>query len=200
MLERCQEEALEEGGGMPQKDMVQHSKGEQSLTSEDTEAHQVLNSTWVPGRNTAHRWAPRVRHCPHPAVATQTECLRLSQQPWLWARLKQQTTTHPREMAFLTLLPLMTLRKEHGRLKVSDPGNDIRAGKGLESQNRCNTGKDLEDHQVQPTSTTTTFTTKPRPQASYTHGFWTLSGMVTPPVLWAISSNALKPLQWKTFS
>lgn len=173
-----------------------------SLTSKDTEeAHQVLNNTLIPVWNKAHRWATRVCHCPRPVVAEGQHLallphglsLRQSSSPELGPGWNNKPRGTPAELTLPTLLPLTTLRKKHGRVKVSDPGNDTSGGKGLESENRCSVGKDLED-QVRPTSITTTFTTKPRPQVSYTHGFWTLAGMVTPPLFWAICSNALKPL------
>ena len=45
-----------------------------------------------------------------------------------------------------------------------------------------------------------TMPSKPCPEEPYLHVFWTLPGMVTPPLPWAACSNALQLFQYRTFS
>lgn len=133
-------------GGHHWKILSSTQKANKILNSEDTEeAHQVLNITLAPLWNKAHRWATRACHSPCPVLAKpQHLALRCHTD---WTPQTEQVTLNfrpgwnnkpwaiPRELTLLTLLPLMTLRKKHERLMVSNPGKDITVGKSLESEN-----------------------------------------------------------------
>lgn len=56
-------------------------------------------------------------------------------------------------------------------------------------QQNCSGWKELQDHQVQPS----TSITKPCPQVPHPHVFWIFPGTVTPPLPWLTCSSAWQP-------